>query len=135
VKKPKAIVLDSWAVMAYLEDESSAEKVGEVLTSSQEDGTPLLMCVVNAGEVWYTLARRRSIKDADETLTWLREIGVRVIDVDWALTKLAANFKLKGNISYADYYAAALAKQSKAGLLTGDQEFRHLGDEINILFL
>lgn len=135
MKKPKAIVLDSWAIMAYLEGEPAAVKIGMILADSQEDGTPLFMCVVNAGEIWYTLASRRSVKDADETLRWLHEIGIHVVDADWPLTKIAAGFKVKGNISYADCYAAALAIQTKAALVTGDREFKQLEDAISIVWL
>ena len=135
MRKPKSIILDSWAVMAYLEGEPSGEKVGTMIADAQDDGTPLLMSVVNAGEVWYTLARRRSAKDADETVTWLREIGVRIIDADWEITNIAAAYKVRGNISYADCFAAALAKQNKASLITGDQEFKQLENEIEIVWL
>ena len=31
-RKPKAIVLDSWAVLAYLEDEKSGQAVAEFLS-------------------------------------------------------------------------------------------------------
>jgi|ERR1043166_139942 predicted nucleic acid-binding protein len=135
MKKPKAIVLDSWAVMAYLEDEPAAEKIANTIADAHDDGTPLLMTVVNAGEVWYIVARRRSTGDADHALQWLNEIGVRLVDVDWALTKIAAGFKTKGNISYADCYAAALARSHQAHLLTGDEEFRTVENDIQITWV
>ena len=57
MKKPRAIVLDSWAVMAFLQGEPSAEKVADTLADAQESGIPVSMTVVNAGEVWYIVAR------------------------------------------------------------------------------
>lgn len=133
--KTKAIVLDSWAIMSYLEDEPAAEKIGEVLSNSLSDGTPLLMSVINAGEIWYIVARLRSEKDAEATIAWLREIGVRFIDADWTLTKTAAEFKVKGNISYADCHAAAVAKENRATLFTGDREFAQLETAVDIEWL
>ena len=132
MRKPKAVVLDSWAIMAYLEDEPAAEKIGNILADSHADGTPLLMSVINAGEIWYILARRRSEKDANTTLRWLNEIGVRLVDADWPLTKIAAGFKAKGNISYADCHAAAVAKHFNAMLITGDKEFEQLESMLSI---
>ena len=70
--EPKAVVLDSWAVMAYLEDEPASKKIGEMLAGSLSDGTPLLMSVINAGEIWYIVARRRSQKEAEDTIRWLK---------------------------------------------------------------
>lgn len=135
MRKPKAIVLDSWAVMAFLQDEPAAEKVADTLADAQENGVPVGMTVVNAGEVWYIVARRTSAAEADRTLRLIEEIGVRLVDVDAGLTRIAAGYKVKGKISFADCYAAALAKQQRGVLLTGDGEFKQLEDEISIVWL
>lgn len=135
MKKPKSIVLDSWAIMAYLEGEPAAEKIADVIADAHDDGVPLMMTVVNAGEVWYIVARRTTTAEADRTIKLIKDIGIKFIDADWPLTKIAAGFKVKGNVSYADCYAAALTKQTKSALLTGDTEFRQLNDEIPIVWL
>lgn len=121
--------------MAYLEDEPAAEKVADVIADADDEGTPLLMTVVNAGEVWCIIARRTSSSDADRALGLLRDIGIKFINADWPLTELAARYKVNGRISFADCYAAALTKQMKATLLTGDPEFTQLNGEIDILWL
>ncbi len=132
---PKTIVLDSWAIMAYLEDEPAAEKIADMIADARDKGHRLLMSVVNIGEVWYATARRHSDRDADHAIRELRSIGVEFIDVDWPTTQIAARYKALGGISYADCFAAALAKHHKAELLTGDQEFKQLENEINIVWL
>ena len=135
MKRPKTIVLDSWAIMAYLQDEPAAEKIADMIADAKEQGDRLLMSVVNIGEVWYSFARRRSTADANQALRWIREIGIEHIDADIELTRIAAGFKAKGGISYADCFAAALAKHNKATLITGDQEFKQLEKEIEIIWL
>ena len=45
------------------------------------------MSVVNAAEVWYITARRRSAADADSGIQVLREFGVHFIEADWTLAK------------------------------------------------
>ena len=50
-RKSKGIVLDSWALLAYLEDESSGPAVAEVIADAHQNDTPLFLSVVNAGEV------------------------------------------------------------------------------------
>lgn len=131
----KTIVLDSWAIMAYLEDEPAAEMIANMIADAHDEGHRLLMSVVNIGEVWYAMARRHSDRDADNAIRELRSIGVEFIDVDWATTQIAAGYKTLGGISYADCFAAALAKQNEATLLTGDHEFERLKDEISITWL
>jgi hypothetical protein len=62
-------------------------------------------------------------------------MAIEVIDADWALTRQAASFKVNGNISYGDCFAAALAKVKKADLVTGDKEFRPLEEQIKIQWM
>jgi predicted nucleic acid-binding protein len=134
-RKPRAIVLDSWAVMAYLEDESTAEKVAEIIADAHEEKIPLLMTVVNAGEVWYILAREVSVSEADASVRQLRQLGIEFINADWDLAREAGGFKAKHKMSFADCFAAALAKQRKAHLVTGDQEFKQVEADVIINWL
>lgn len=130
--KPTAIVLDSWAVIAYLEDEKAGEKVAEILTDAHEHGIPLKMSVINLGEVWYIIARETSVHEADKSLEELKELGIEFVNVDWIITQCAAMFKSKHRMSYADCFAAALAKSEKADLVTGDKEFKQMEREVKI---
>jgi ribonuclease VapC len=134
-RRPKTIVLDSWAVLAYLEDENPGKQVAEILANAHEHGTSLLMTTINAGEVWYILAREVSETEAERAVTDLKRLGIQFVDADWNLTRLAAGFKAKHRMSYADCFAAALAKEQKADLVTGDKEFKQLGDQIKITWL
>ncbi|HMG76109.1 MAG TPA: type II toxin-antitoxin system VapC family toxin [Pyrinomonadaceae bacterium] len=134
-RKPKAIVLDSWAVIAYLEGEASAESVANHISDAHENDIPLFMSVVNAGEVWYIIARETSVSDADRSITELRHLGIGFVDANWTLAHQAGAFKAKHKMSFADCFAAALAKQEKALLLTGDPEFRQVEQEIAIDWL
>ena len=86
-RKPKSIVLDSWAVIAYLEGEPSAKRVADHIADAHEEHIPLFMSVVNAGEVWYIIAREASVTDADRSITELRHLGIGFVDADWALAR------------------------------------------------
>jgi ribonuclease VapC len=134
-KKPKAVVLDSWAVIAYLEDEDAAAKVADIIADSHDEQVPLLMTVVNTAEVWYIVARQTSASDADSSMKQLRDLGIQFIDADWGLAKEAGYFKSKNKMSLADAFAAALAKQRKAHLVTGDSEFKQIEKEVAISWL
>lgn len=134
-RKPRAIVLDSWAVMAYLEDEATAEKVADIIADAHEEKIPLLMTVVNAGEVWYILAREASVAEADASVRQLRQLGIELVVADWDLAHEAGGFKAKHKMSFSDCFAAALAKQRKAHLVTGDQEFKQVEADVIINWL
>ena len=134
-RRLKTIVLDSWAMLAYLEDENPGKQVAEILANAHEHGASLLMTTVNAGEVWYILAREVSETEAERAVTDLKRLGIQFVDAHWNLTRLAAGFKAKHRMSYADCFAAALAKEHKADLVTGDKEFKQLDGQIKIAWL
>jgi predicted nucleic acid-binding protein len=91
--------------------------------------------VVNLGEVWYSIARTNSPELADQYIQEINGMAIEIVDADWQLTRQAAAFKVDGNISYGDCFAAALAKNRKADLITGDKEFKALESEIKIYWL
>lgn len=134
-RRQKTFILDSWAVLAYLEDEPAGVKVGDIIADAHENGDQLVMTVVNAGEVWYIIAREGSEAEAERSLAELREIGVEILDADWKLTREAAGFKAKYRMSFADCFAAAIAKEKKAVLVTGDPEFKQVQSVIQLLFV
>lgn len=134
-RKPKAIVFDSWGVIAYLEGEPAAERIADRIADAHDDEIPLFMSVVNAGEVWYIIAREASVSDADRSILQLRQLGIEFVDANWTLAHEAGGFKSKYKMSFADCFAAALTKQKKALLLTGDPEFKQLDSQINIDWL
>ena len=134
-KKAKAYVLDTWAVIAYLEDEPSGEQIEELIATAHEEQIPIYMSIVNVGEVWYTVAREVSEVEADASIKILHDLRIQFEDVDWSQTQEAARFKSRNKMSYADCFAAALAKCNKADLVTGDKEFMPLDGEIKIFWI
>jgi ribonuclease VapC len=135
-RKPKAIVLDSWSILAYLEDEQPAgQKVADLIADAHENGIDLMMSVVNVGEVWYILARKTSAAEADNSVSEIRQLGIEFVEASWKFAQAAAALKAKHSMSFADCFAAALAKDTKADLVTGDPEFKQLESEIKILWM
>ena len=129
------LVLDSWPLLAYIQNEPVADAVEAVLTEASRRGQPIWISNINLGEIWYTLARRQSPPFANQQIQALEELGIERVDADWPLTLQAAHYKSRHKISYADGFAAALAKSRNAPLVTGDEEFRPLEKEIQIHWL
>ncbi len=135
VSKPRMLVFDSWAIIAYFEDEPSGKKIEEIIIEANESGIPMWMSVVNAGEVWYIVARQTSPSEADSTIAELRSLGIQFDNPEWKSTRQAALFKSKHKMSYADAFAAALSMQKSAHLVTGDNEFKQIEKEIKLLWV
>jgi ribonuclease VapC len=121
--------------MAFFENEPGADVVRGLLLKAEEGNLTLLMSVVNLGEVWYSIARTNTAETADQYVDDIRGMAIEIVDADWRLTRQAGAFKATGNIAYADCFAAALARDRKAELVTGDQEFKALEGKIRIQWL
>lgn len=128
-------VLDTYAVIAYLEKEPGYEKVRDALARATETGHDLLMTSVNWGEVFYTTFRERGEAEAEQVLQLLESFPIEVVAVDQPIAKQAGVYKACGKISYADCFAAALAKLRHVELLTGDQEFKQVENDIKIRWI
>lgn len=132
-KQPR--VFDSWALMAFLEDEPAAEQVHALIAEAQEIDNGLLVTVINLGEVWYSMARARTEADADQAIKEILGLGFRMVEIDWELANHAAKLKAKHKLAYADCFAAALARQRKLEIVTGDPEFKRLQSQVKIHWL
>ncbi len=128
-------VLDSHACFVYLEKESGYERVRDIFARSAETGKNLLMTTVNWGEVYYITKRERGKEIAEDVMRVLDSFPIEVIDVDKSVAKQAAAYKAEKKMSYADCFAAALAKIKNAPLITGDKEFKEVEGEIKIVWV
>jgi len=81
----KSKVLDSFALIAYFEDEPGADEVEALLMQAEKANLQLLMSVVNLGEVWYTIARAYSPETADEKWREIQGMPIKIVDADWGL--------------------------------------------------
>jgi len=57
------------------------------------------------------------------------------IDAEWDIAHEAGRFKAKNKMSFADCFAAALALQRKAHLVTDDAEFKQVEPDISVIWL
>ena len=130
--KTKALILDSWAVIAFFEDEPAGKKIANLIADAHEDGIPVYMMVVNVGEVWYITAREISETTANNIVKELSDLRIEFVDANWEITQEAARFKSKNRMSYADCYTAALTRSKKGILITGDSEFKTIDGQIDI---
>ena len=128
-------ILDSFALLAFFQDEPGANVIEKMLLEAQNGQVHLSICVVNLGEVWYAVSRAHSVEVADSYIRQVQSMPIEIVDVDWLLTRQAAEFKSRGNIAYADCFAAALAKTREAEVVTGDNKFKVLQDEVQVLWL
>ena len=128
-------VLDSWALMCYLEQEAGFEKVIELFEQATRSSKPLLMCVVNWGEVYYQVMKRLGEAKAQEIERLIRSFPIVLVEADQDLTREAARLKATKRMAYADCFVAALAKIKHAELITGDKEFKQIEGTVKVVWI
>jgi len=127
------MVLDAHALMVLFSDEPGAEEVEKILLKAEKGNPRLLMSVVNWGEIYYSIMRGASQEIADSKSHEIAGMPLELVPVDARdveLVRQAAIFKATRKMSYADCFAAALAKTQNAELMTGDLEFRAVEAEL-----
>jgi ribonuclease VapC len=128
-------VLDSFALIAFLNRESGFAKVRGLLHEAQASDEPLLMNEMNIGEVYYLTAKERSLDKAEEFLRRLETLPIRILSNTYSQVLEAARIKAQFPISYADAFAVASAVRSNARLVTGDPELRPVAHLVEIHWL
>jgi len=131
----KRVVLDASALMTFFLGRPGAEKVKELLTAAAEGKKELLISAVNWGEVYYSIWRDRGRADAERAIACIAQLEIEVVAADMALAKVAAEFRVEHKLPYADSFAAALAHERKAILVTSDSYFAAVQEQIGLLMI
>ena len=129
-------LLDSYALLAYLNKEAGFEKVRNVLANAQKSSLPVLMNELNVGETYYILYRKRGHEQAEYFLdTVLAGLPISMISNDFNAIISASKIKARHALSFADCFAVATAQRENAVILTGDPEFKDVEKLVKIDWL
>jgi predicted nucleic acid-binding protein len=131
----KQYVLDSYAIIAYFEDEVGADRVGRVLKQLIQGKAKGYMSVVNWGEVYYNTMREEGVDEAEKVTLQLDKFPIQIVEVNRDLAYEAAKLKGKYRIAYADCFAVALSVKLNATLVTGDPEFKKVKERISLQWI
>ncbi|MEO6169313.1 MAG: type II toxin-antitoxin system VapC family toxin [Chitinophagales bacterium] len=131
----KSIVFDSYALLAFFDDEEGADEVATLLSEVSEGKLEAFISAINMGEIYYITARKKGEVKAEAALHAVLHFPIAIVEPDYHFCIEAARIKAKHKMSYADAFAAALTKKKKATLITGDKEFNVLDKDIKIRFI
>jgi len=126
-------VLDANALVSLLENRPvAASRVRRLLEEASVNDFPLLLSSINWGEVFYMAWRLHGERGALAAERQLQQLPITVISVDRNRATRAATLKQRHNLGYADSFAAQLAMEQKAWLVTADPEFSKLGKMLSL---
>ena len=129
-------VLDSSAVLRYIDDEAGADRVEEIINSCAACEAEVLISAVQWGEIAGRLRVRLGEQDQIKILSNVLPSEAAVIPAHGDSAVRAANLKVDRRIAYADGFALELAMRSPSHVLvTADYGFKDVADLARIEFL
>ena len=129
----KPHILDAWALLALLQrEEPAATRVKQLLEQAQARHIELFISIINLGEVYYRIAKRKGETSARETLEQVLRLSLTALSATDERVWMAASLKARHAISYTDAFAAAAAAELDAILVTGAPELKALEGEIQL---
>ncbi len=115
-------VLDSSALLAFLYGERGRERVEVLLLRSAEGRAGVRLHRIHLGEVYYVFYRKGGEHVAEAMLEDVRQLPVEIEDrISPALMREAGRIKASYRVSYADAFAAGLARVRKGTLVSADR--------------
>ena len=128
-------ILDASALVVYFLDRPGAVKVQELLKSGARGRSNILMSTVNFGEAYGFILRAEGAERASVMVSAIHPLPIRFIDATVQRCCRAAEVKHTYKLHYSDSFAASLAIENKATLVTSDSDFRRLGHNFPVLWL
>ena len=112
-------------MIAWLQgEEPGRSKIHEILEhAAASRSSEVSMCMMNIGEVFYLLAKRRGAALAEQFLSEIPTLPIQSLIPDRKLIVDAARLKSRFPISYADAFAVETARRQRAALVTGDPNY------------
>jgi len=129
------VIIDTYSIAALLNAEKNYEEIFTHIDKFRQNRTRMLMSVINFGELYYFMLRKKGMQAAESLESMLAGIPIEIVEAGKEEVVMAARYKAFKKMSYADCFAAALAKIHKAPVLTGDKEFKEVEGEIKVIWV
>ena len=130
-----AYVLDSFAFIAYLEDEPAAQRVQKTLRDAEENKCKVYISIINLGEILYSVERNNGLTKTHEALALIQSLPIEILPADNQTVLAAAHIKANHPISYADAFVVVAAQKMNGTIMTGDPEFEEVTNLAKIEWL
>jgi predicted nucleic acid-binding protein len=129
-------VLDSGAILRYLDDEAGAERVAEIIKAHLTGNSEVLITAPHWGEVAGIICKARGKPAMELALSRLSAFGIPVIAADADRAVRAALIKVKRHLPYVDAFGVELAAEQRDRVfVTADFDFKRAAGDVRIEFL
>ena len=128
-------VLDSFALLAYLEGETGMGQVRAILQKAKDRKCRVITSIINLGEMAYITEREQGISKAQAALRLIEQLPIEVQSASDEAVFRAAHIKANYPVPSADAFAISLAQALEGTVLTSDPEFKSVEKIIQLEWL
>jgi predicted nucleic acid-binding protein len=129
-------VLDSSAILRYLDGEAGAARVSEIIKSHLAGRCAVIISALHWGEVAGITCRIHGRPAMDLVLSRLSAFGFQIAPADADRAVRASQIKLKRNMPYIDAFGIELTADSPDHVfVTADFDFKPSSRDVTIEFL
>ena len=131
----RVYVLDSSAIIAQIRHQPGYFRVHALLQQAQALDCQIYMSEINVGEVLYVIEREKGLAGVQNFISTLKEGPIQLVPASFERIQSVAHLKAHYPVSYADAFAAVLAQELNATLVTSDPEFHAVQHLLHIEWL
>lgn len=127
------LVFDSYAMLSLFRAEAGAGAVlGHLRTLTTDKDAQGYLSAITVGEIYGAMLRKKNERAATLVLQDLTSFPLRIVDADYELALEAARLRARHFLTLGDAYAACLALQKSALLLTGSANVLALPQSVGL---
>ena len=129
-------VLDSSAILRYLDDEPGAARISEIIKAHLAGHCAAMVSALHWGEVAGITCKVHGRQAMDLVLSRLAAFGLEIVPADGDRAVRASLVKLKRGIPYVDAFGVGLTADSADRVfVTADFDFKPASRDVTIEFL
>jgi len=122
----KVHVLDANALYRFLTGGPGADTVNRLFKEARDAEQPVLMSVINWGEVYYTIAKAEGFVETTRIMDRVRLLPLAILDAGETVTAQAAQLKAGYGLPYADCFAGATTARDGVLVTPDAKDFKKI---------
>jgi len=122
----ESYVLDTSALLAYLQDEAGADTVMQILSAAQRRQCVAHVSFITLAELYYVTWQEEGESAAKELIALVKSLPLSTVESCERLTLSAGRIKANHRLSLGDAFVAATALQVQGTLVHKDPEFEQV---------
>lgn len=127
MKQDKGVyILDTSALLTYMEDEDGAADVENLLIEAEKGEVEIYISFISLTEIFYISIQEKGETEALRRIGLIQSLAVQVVESYKNLNMIAGKLKAVNRISLADSYIAALCRDYQGILVHKDPEFEKM---------